>query len=385
MVGLEIGASRIIRSDDGKGPPHGDHIPPDLVLRVARHRPCIEAREGHLRLLPAAEAYAEIVATAIRFSGGTRPDAPPFALAIPAWWGGDATGRVTSALHHEGVRVIPVNDAQAAVTKALHEGTPLHGCVAVVTAKSEYVSVTLVRSDTAPPTTLRSPAFVHEAGGAHLDRALLQHLTRGLRGHTPTPEQAQHFPPETLRQLLAQCQSVREKLSASSIETVTLALPPAEGTLRVVRSEIEELSCTLMHDITGMLSRAIADTNETVTGVLLTGGLSHTPQLSQRISADLELDVHVPENPITVAAEGAALIGKELTRRPRKQARWWHKALKQPPSTTAITDQPALPKAEERVWAADTQPDLPDSLSNHIPLAPDEPLISTQHLSMVTK
>lgn len=311
MVGIDVGVSEITFSN-GEVIPTKKDTPPDLLTRVANNLPHVTVRQGRCELRSAAEFYADAVAHAL--SGRPTSDGDTFraALAVPGWWTPRAIGRVSEALAALPVDIVLVNDAEAAVLEYRHESASLPAGVAVVNLRAQQTGVVVVRNDSNEPEALVSPILVHEEGGAALDIAVLQHIVRGLvdLGHKVDTRK-----PEVIaaaQQTLASCRALRESLSTSAFETIESDLPEVTERIRVVRNELEEIAAPWADAVVQRVATAIEQSPIAIEAVLLTGGLANMPLISQRLSADLALEVHVPEAPTLIAVRGAERTLKSL-------------------------------------------------------------------------
>lgn len=320
MAGINVGATKITHSNGKTLAVLSDETPRDLLKRVAEGTPYVWLDEEHRCELRAAhDIYAEAIADALRDQHLGSFDEAPVALAVPGWWTQQALTRVRIALEKQGVNVRLANDAEAAVTEYLHQGHTLPENTAVVSLRAGYASVVIVRNCLEEPRALLTPALVHDEGGDYLNTAVLQHLVRGL---VDLGEGIKIDDPHVIsaaRDALSQCRTVREALSTSSSESLLTNLPGTSHRIRLVRSELEELAEPWADSIMRMVSTAIDQAALPLEAVLLTGGLATMPLISQRISADLALEVYVPQAPAQAAARGAQ---KMIAAQQMKPTRW---------------------------------------------------------------
>ncbi len=338
MVGITAGTSRITLSSGehvpfepcdtqaGQSVPHGQHD--DLLVRIGDDRPVVrvaEAPDGGstTETDPAADLYATRLAATLRadslageqLSLATQLSlASQVSLAVPGWWSPQVVSRFDQALRSRGVNVSLVNAAEAAVAGYQLGGASLPPNVVVVDARRGFTSVVVVRECETRPRALLSPTRVHREGGDALDAAVLRHLVSGL---TSVGDDVDARSAETIsaaRDALAECRELRESLSQSSTASLQPELPGSTHRVLLVRSELDELATPWADTVVGMVRAAIEQSPVEVQAVLITGGLAAMPLLTQRLSADLALDVHVPENLDLVIAEGAdTLHGNDET------------------------------------------------------------------------
>lgn len=318
MVGIDVGATKITQSNR-LNVLLGDDVPRDLLKRVADNRPHVVLTNGGLNLAAAEDIYASAVGDALRHQQLGNQDAAPVALAFPGWWSPRAAQRVEAALEAQQLNVFMVNDAEAAVAEFQQEGGPLPGTVAVVSLRAAQSSIVIVRNCGARPSAMPSPVLVHEEGGDSLDSAVLRHLLHSLVDIGNIVDVASPKAISAAPLALTQCQQVREALSQSATESIQLHMPGATRPVRLVRSELEEVARPWVDAVVRMVASAIDLCDERVEGILLTGGLASMPLTSQRLSADLALEVFVPNAPLLLAARGANRLLEGHAPPPRKR------------------------------------------------------------------
>ncbi|MGO1544510.1 MAG: Hsp70 family protein [Gulosibacter sp.] len=287
-------------------------VPRDLLRRIADDLPYVDVTGDTCELRAAHEIYASLVADALGVgaSGARTSSHENFrtALAVPGWWTPRAVERVAQALAARNVNVLLVNDAEAAVVEYQHSTHPLPQNVAVVSLRANEVSAVIVSTCDSQPTALASPILVHDEGGDELDFAVLQHLINGLTELGHTVDAADPGVIASARTAVDGCRTLREKLSLSATESLLPELPDVTQRLRLVRSELEEIATPWADAVVGIVNSVVEQSPFEVDGVLLTGGLAHMPLVSQRISADLGVEVYVPEDPRMVVVRGAERI-----------------------------------------------------------------------------
>lgn len=308
MIGIDVGATKITQSNRVNAV-LGDEVPRDLVVRVGEDRPVLTVVGDEVVARAAHDVYAAAVAGALQHEQAGRPDGPGATVAVPGWWGPSAVERVRDALAAEGLTVLTVTDAEAAVVAHQADGGSLPPTVAVVSLRATHAGVVIVRECTGSPAALPSPALMHDEGGDHLDTAVLRHLLGGLFDIGDAVDTSSARELRGAGPALAQCRRVREALSTSATESLRLELPGVTHSVRLVRSELEEVARPWADAVVEMVASAIGRSAEQVNAVLLTGGLAAMPLVSQRLSADLGLDVHMPESPELVVARGADRLG----------------------------------------------------------------------------
>lgn len=358
MVGISVGGGAVTLST-GETVPFTTEAPRDLLQRVATGTPCVLTSDGALRVVPAHVLYVAVVAGVIR--GGVHASSEsPLAIAIPGWWAPRAVARVKDEFARQSIDVVLINDAEAVVSESRHQGHALTGAVAVVSLRAEQTSVVIVRDCSFQPTALLSPTRVHEEGGAHLDAAVLRHLLASL---SELGDHIDKTDPQVIagaRVALAQSRALREELSITVTETVLPDIPGSGHRVRVVRGEIEEISRPWADAVIKTLRSAVDESAVPVDAVLLSGGLATMPLVSQRVSADLALETHVPEDPEAIAAVGAARLAesRSVPKARTKLSSWWQKR------SRPLTIAPPKPRPARAAVTRGTETDLSEFLSS---------------------
>lgn len=318
MTGIDVGSTSITHSNGAVTPLDLDVIPSDLLIRIARDEPYVRIGDRHVELQSASTLLAAAVAQAT--SHVVTHVSERVALATPGWWSPGVQGQVCEALSAEGLDVTLVNDAEAAVYEQLSQGHALPETVAVLSVRAGYTSAVIVEQCTSTPHAKRTPTMVHAEGGDHLDILVLQHIVQGLTDKNVTVDPDDATTIRAARDSLAQVRTQREMLSVSGIVQVSISLPGGSTPIRFVRAELEQLATPWCDAIIAQLHTLLAHYEKGVDAILLIGGLAHMPLISQRVSADLGLEVIVPDEPALVTARGAARILETLTAPPPRQS-----------------------------------------------------------------
>ena len=350
MVGIDVGATKIIRSNGSSFPLPPHVLSRHLLLRVAADLPIVQIYGTRCNLATAHGTYAAAVAAALQEQQLGDLQDPPIALAVPGWWSPQTLTRVGTALAAEGVHAHLVNDAEAAVTEVQHQGHSLPDNVAVVSLRASHSSVVIVKNCTQQPTAMLSPCDVIGEGGDDLDAAVLRHVVAGLThlGDDIPVRDSQTI--ASAQEVLRQCRGLREALSTSATESMLPQLPRAGHRIRMVRSELEELAEPWIDSVLEMVTRTIEASSTSVDMVLLTGGVAAMPLVSQRLSADLALEVLVPEDPTFVTVRGAERLFASRTKPAARNRSLWHLVKQVGPrrkhevgTDTTATHEPPLP------------------------------------------
>lgn len=243
-----------------------------------------------------------------------REGGPASALVLthPASWGGHRTSVVRKALAEAGLpEVTLISEPEAA---ALHYASQTRvedgSTIAVYDLGGGTFDTAILRKVAAGHFQLLGhPDGIETLGGADFDAAVVRHVVAYLGGTVAAldPEA-----PETLAglsRLRRECREAKEALSADSEATISVSLPGTQQSIRIVRSEFEDLIeapvRSTVEALEGSLERmglAPAD----LSAVLLIGGSSRIPLVAELISAGLGRPIAVDADPKSSICLGAA-------------------------------------------------------------------------------
>ncbi len=254
-----------------------------------------------------------------------REGGPPDRIAIthPAGWGPhkkDLLSRALGAVGLANLTFIAEPEA-AAVSYAAQERVEADTTIAVYDLGGGTFDAAVVRKTGASSFTLLGPASgLEHLGGADFDEVVFDHVQARLAAHSD-PAQPDSTPWDALdiedpsvlsglARLRRECTEAKEVLSADTEVSIPVLLPGVSAQVRLVRSEFEEMIRPALEDTVDALSRALrsADLSSADLGaVLLVGGSSRIPLVTQLVSAALSCSVVVDADPKTTIALGAAL------------------------------------------------------------------------------
>jgi molecular chaperone DnaK len=186
------------------------------------------------------------------------------------------------------------------------------------------------------------PSGVEQLGGVDFDEAVLGHVSRALgsevfggeltrRDEAGTPELE-----AAVAQLRRDCTEAKESLSFDTEVEIPVALPGLHTRVPMTRAELEALIRPALDDTVEALGRAIRGagvTADEISMVLLSGGSSRIPLVTQLLSAAYGRPIAVDPRPEHSIAMGAALVAGF------------------PPPAAVAAPGPPLPKATVRAVA----------------------------------
>ncbi len=250
-----------------------------------------------------------------------REGGPPDQIAVthPAAWGPykkELLSRALEAVGLHGLTFLAEPEA-AAVSYAAQERVEAGTTIAVYDLGGGTFDAAVVRkTGTGSFALLGSADGLEQLGGADFDEAVFAHVQSALAqldtAGTPWDDLDIEDPNVLggLVRLRRECIEAKEALSADIEVSIPVLLPGVSAHVRLVRSEFEDMIRPALEDTVDSLSRAIDSaglTSADLGAVLLVGGSSRVPLVSQLVSARLGCPVVVDADPKTTIALGAAL------------------------------------------------------------------------------
>ena len=171
---------------------------------------------------------------------------------------------------------------------------------------------------------LGPPEGIEGLGGIDFDEAVFAHVDRSLDGALSELDLDDPRAASSLVRVRQDCVLAKEALSGDTETTVPVMLPNLHTEVRLTRGEFEEMIRAPVEATVSALRRALnaADvTPEKLSNVLLVGGSSRIPLVSQMLSAELGRPTAVDTHPKHAVALGAALLaGRRRSAGPRPGA-----------------------------------------------------------------
>ncbi len=231
----------------------------------------------------------------------------------PASWGTHTTGLLRGALAAQGLTAVLLGEPQAAAVQMVAaRGLAPGSAVAVYDLGGGTLDVTVVRTAAGGGAheILGSADADDRLGGADFDDAVFEHLRAAVPGLFASVDETDVAQLAAVAQVRRACTLAKERLSSDTEASIPIALPGRETTVRLHRSEFETLVRPLVEQSVDTLERAIASAGlepRDLTDVLLVGGSSRIPLVSQLVSERLDRPVVVDGDPASLVARGAAL------------------------------------------------------------------------------
>ncbi|HET9116785.1 MAG TPA: Hsp70 family protein, partial [Pseudonocardiaceae bacterium] len=321
---------------------------PDRVVREFKRRigddtPLLVGGQPHAAQDLAAMMVRWVVDRVTERQGGS-PDR--IAITHPAGWGPYKKNLLSCALGAVGLTdlTLMAEPEAAAVSYAVQERVEADSTIAVYDLGGGTFDAAVVRKTGSGSFTLLGSADgLEQLGGADFDEAVFTHV-QGVLSTQQNSARWDALDTEDpnvlsgLARLRRECIEAKEALSSDTEVSIPVLLPGVSAHVRLVRSEFEDMIRPALEDTVDSLSRAIDSAgldSADLGSVLLVGGSSRVPLVSQLVSARLGCPVVVDADPKTTIALGAA-----LSMAPQTQPS---------PIVTMSAADPALPTAAEQL------------------------------------
>jgi len=244
-----------------------------------------------------------------------RQGGPPDALAVvhPANWGPykiELLGQAVNLAGVEEARFVTEPEA-AAMHYAATERVEVGDVVAVYDLGGGTFDAAVLRRTATGFETLGEPQGIERLGGIDFDEAVLSHVrttlgedARGVNPQDPAVRTA-------LSRLRDECVAAKEALSDDSEVTIPVSLPTLHTDVRLTRGEFESVIRPPLLETVHSLRRAIASAGigtKDIAAVVLAGGSSRIPLVTELVSAELGRPVAVDAHPKHTVAMGAVRL-----------------------------------------------------------------------------
>ncbi|MFN0281094.1 MAG: Hsp70 family protein [Kineosporiaceae bacterium] len=270
-----------------------------------------------------AEALMGRMLRAVVEEVSAREGGPPSTVCVshPANWGPYKTDLLRQA-----VRVAGLEDATfttepeaAAVFYAQQQRMPDGAVVAVYDLGGGTFDAAVLRKTAGGGgfEILGRPEGIERLGGIDFDAAVYAHVARSVGSALSDLDEDDGAAVAAVARLREECTQAKEALSSDTDTTIPVLLPNLATEVRLTRAELESMVRPALQDTLDALRRALRSagvTPEELHSVLLVGGSSRMPIVSQLVGAELGRPVAVDAHPKHAVALGAArLAGETLT------------------------------------------------------------------------
>ncbi|MGH8910145.1 MAG: Hsp70 family protein, partial [Egibacteraceae bacterium] len=157
---------------------------------------------------------------------------------------------------------------------------------------------------------LGTPEGIDRLGGVDFDEIVFAHVARACNGALDKLDPADPVALAAVARLRQECTDAKEALSTDTDVSIPVLLPNLRTQVRLVRAELEAMIRPALGETTAALYRAMRSAKldrADLSAVLLVGGSSRIPLVSQMVSEAVGRPVVVDADPKNAIALGAAL------------------------------------------------------------------------------
>jgi molecular chaperone DnaK len=235
------------------------------------------------------------------------------AITYPANWGDYKTDLLRQAITLADLdRVDTVTEPEAAaIHYASQERVEQGSVIAVYDLGGGTFDAAVLRKTTTGWDILGEPQGVERLGGVDFDEAVFQHVVATLDGAVERLDPDDATALAAVARLRFECVDAKEALSTDTEVTIPVLLPNVQTEVRLTRRELEAMVRPALEGSITALDRAIRLANvktEDVTTILLVGGSSRAPLVSELVSSELARPLAVDAHPKYSVALGAAVV-----------------------------------------------------------------------------
>ncbi|WP_019875019.1 Hsp70 family protein [Sporichthya polymorpha] len=268
---------------------------PDRVVRRFKRRigdetPLLVGTSGDgLTAHALAAKMIGLVADRVAEQEGGAPDA--VAVTVPAAWGSHKKDLLAGALAGEGLLdVTMISEPAAAALAYAQAGKLVAGAtVAVYDLGGGTFDAAVLRAESGNRfTALGTPTGIPNLGGVDFDDAVLAYVLGVAGPQTPGVEADDPMHLTAMGRLRRECVEAKEALSADTAATVPVLLGGAQTSVRVTRADFEAMIAGALEETCTFVEAALVSANLTrknLDRILLTGGSSRIPLVTQLLSA----------------------------------------------------------------------------------------------------
>lgn len=260
----------------------------------------------------AARVVSHVLEIVTTRSGG---EATRVAVTHPAGWGPHRLMSLRSALTRHGLSsVLLLSEPQAAaIAYASREPLEPGKAVAVYDLGGGGFTATVVRKVAADQFMLIGQPEELEFGGLDLDEVVFDHVRSALGPAWDALDPTDSGVLAAVARLRRSCIAAKEILSANTDVRIPVLLPGINTDVRLGRVEFEEMIRPAVSETVEALHRVLASAEispDELAAVLLAGGSSRIPLVTQEVSAQLGRPVSAIMDPKGIIAMGAALAAR---------------------------------------------------------------------------
>jgi actin-like ATPase involved in cell morphogenesis len=291
-----------------RGLAHPERLIREFKRRVGDDVPILA---GDQRFAPE-ELYARMVEWVVE-AVSEREGRPPagVSIAVPVTWGGYRCGLIRAALAQRLAADVELISEPEAAARHYESISPLAADRALAVydlGGGTFDAVVLRAAGDGEMRIVGAPFGLDDFGGADLDDVVVRHTVAaaGLSTSHLADDPSARVALATLRR---ECIEAKEALSFDSEAVIPVLVGGAQTTVRLTRSEFEELIEGGIERTIDLLDEALeaADVPRAdLDAILLTGGSSRIPRVAELLSERLDLPLAVDADPKAVVSLGAA-------------------------------------------------------------------------------
>ena len=246
---------------------------------------------------------------------GAAPDR--VAVSHPANWGQFKIDLLRQSVELAGLQnaTFVTEPIAAAVQYASTERVDVGDVVAVYDLGGGTFDAAVLRKTADGFETLGRPQGIERLGGIDFDEAVVTHVRRTIGDVIAQLDPNDPASRSALARLRQECVLAKETLSSDSDATVAVLLPNVQTQVRITRSEFEDMIRPLLRETLDSTRRAVESAGlqlSDVKAVLLAGGSSRIPLVSEMVRSELARPVVTDSHPKHAVALGAARVAHAL-------------------------------------------------------------------------
>jgi actin-like ATPase involved in cell morphogenesis len=158
---------------------------------------------------------------------------------------------------------------------------------------------------------LGQPEGIERLGGIDFDAAVFNHVAKTVGDKLTDLDEDEPAAVAAVARLRDECVAAKEALSTDTDATIPVLLPTVSTEVRLTRPEFEAMVRPALYDSIEAMKRALRSAGvapEELQSVLLVGGSSRMPIVSQLVTAELGRPVAIDVHPKHAIALGAAFV-----------------------------------------------------------------------------
>jgi actin-like ATPase involved in cell morphogenesis len=238
------------------------------------------------------------------------------AISHPANWGPFKIDLLRQAVNATGLTnaTFVTEPVAAAIKYASTERVERGAVVAVYDLGGGTFDAAVLRKTADGFETMGEPHGIERLGGIDFDEAVFRHVLDAIGGidHLDLGDPSTRA---ALAHVRSECVAAKEALSSDADATVSVLLPGVNTQIRITRPEFEDMVRPALRETMEALQRAIKAAHVSgseVDVVLLAGGSSRIPLISEMVRAEFARPVALDSHPKLAVALGAARLAAGL-------------------------------------------------------------------------